>query len=102
MNRSLRIAGVLAALALAWATGLTQGQTESTSHAVIFTSADKAKFKETRPGVSMAVLWGDPDKGPYGAFTKFAPGFDAGMHTHTNDVWLVAAQRRISVQRRGG
>ena len=37
----------------------------------------------------MAVLWGDPDKGPHGTFTKFAPGYDAGMHTHTSDVWLV-------------
>ncbi len=52
-------------------------------------SADKAHFKEMVPGVSKAVLWGDPDTGPYGAFTKFVPGFDAGMHTHTNDVWMV-------------
>jgi quercetin dioxygenase-like cupin family protein len=37
----------------------------------------------------MAVLWGDPDKGKHGTFTKFIPGYDAGMHTHTNDVWLV-------------
>ena len=28
----------------------------------------------------MAVLWGDPNKGPHGTFTKFAPGYDAGMH----------------------
>jgi quercetin dioxygenase-like cupin family protein len=38
---------------------------------------------------SMAVLWGDPDKGVHGTFTKFEPGFDAGMHTHTSDVWIV-------------
>ncbi len=37
----------------------------------------------------MAVLRGDPDKGPHATFTKFAPGFDAGMHTHTADVWIV-------------
>lgn len=40
-------------------------------------------------GVSMQVLVGDPDKGPHATFTKFAPGYDAGMHTHTNDVSLV-------------
>ncbi len=52
-------------------------------------SADKADYKEAVPGVSKAVLWGDPDKGAYGAFTKMAPGLDFGMHTHTNALWLV-------------
>ncbi len=37
----------------------------------------------------MAVLWGNDEKGPYGAVTRFVPGFDAGMHTHTNDVRIV-------------
>jgi hypothetical protein len=56
---------------------------------LISVSADGANFKEIFPGVSRAVLWGNPDIGSYGAFTKFAPGLDAGMHMHTNDVWLV-------------
>jgi hypothetical protein len=56
---------------------------------VIFASADDAKFKEVIPGVSKALVWGNDQKGPYGAFTKFAPKVDNGMHTHTNDVWLV-------------
>ncbi len=55
-------------------------------------SADRADFKEVIPGVSRAVLWGNPDIGPHGAFMKFTPGFDAGTHTHTNDVWLVVLQ----------
>jgi quercetin dioxygenase-like cupin family protein len=37
----------------------------------------------------MAVLWGNDDRGPYGAFTRFVPGFDAGMHMHTNDSRIV-------------
>jgi quercetin dioxygenase-like cupin family protein len=40
-------------------------------------------------GVSQQVLVGDPDKGPHATFSKFDPGYDAGMHTHTNDVSLV-------------
>ena len=28
-------------------------------------------------------------QGSPGAFTKFAPAFDAGVHTHTNDIWIV-------------
>jgi len=54
-----------------------------------YATADQASYKEVVPGVSRAVLWGNPDKGPYGAFTKFKAGADNGMHTHTNDVWLV-------------
>ncbi|MCI0330234.1 MAG: DUF4437 domain-containing protein [candidate division Zixibacteria bacterium] len=54
-----------------------------------FASADQATYKEIVPGASRATLWGDPDKGRFGSFVKFVPGFDAGMHTHTNDNWLV-------------
>jgi mannose-6-phosphate isomerase-like protein (cupin superfamily) len=56
---------------------------------LIHVPEDKAKFEEMLPGVSKAILWGNHDIGPYGAFTRFVPGFDAGMHTHTNDVWIV-------------
>jgi mannose-6-phosphate isomerase-like protein (cupin superfamily) len=56
---------------------------------LIFWSADREDFREMVPGVSKAVVWGNHDIGPYGAFTKFVPGLDSGTHTHTNDVWLV-------------
>jgi quercetin dioxygenase-like cupin family protein len=55
----------------------------------VFATADEAKYKEVAPGVSKALLWGSAEKGAYGAFTKFKPGADNGMHTHTNDVWIV-------------
>ena len=73
--------------------GVAQAQTEPASEGkkdVVYASAAQATFKESPvPGVSMAVLWGDPEKGAHGTFTKFVPGYDAGMHTHTSDVWLV-------------
>jgi len=70
--------------------GLTRGkERQPRKKEVISASADRASFKEMIPGVSRAVLWGNPDMGPYGSFTKFVPGLDAGTHTHTNDVWLV-------------
>ena len=79
----------MAALAVTWI-GFVQGQEKQPKpKPVTFVSADEAKFKEVVPGVSKALLWGNDQKGPYGAFTKFAPGSDNGMHTHTNDVWLV-------------
>ncbi len=59
---------------------------------LIFVSADRAKFKEVVPGASRAVLWGNDDTGPYGAFTRFVPGFDAGMHTHTNDSRIIVVK----------
>src|SRR2546427_8154592 len=49
----------------------------------------KATFRQLRPGVSKVMLWGDDTKGPYGAFTKFEPGLNNPLHTHTNDIRLV-------------
>ena len=67
-----------------------KASTSSNTKNVIYVAADNATFKQLpMGGVSMATLWGDPDKGVHGTFTKFEPGFDAGMHTHTNDVWIV-------------
>jgi len=89
MRRSWTVVGVAAALAVTWSIGFVHGQEkQAPKKEVVFISVDKAEFQEVVPGVSRVVLWGDADKGRYGAFTKFVPGFDAGMHTHTNDVWL--------------
>lgn len=88
MKRLTLAVGLLCVL-----TAFGQAQKASTSNkmkSVIYVTADKATYKQSPTGgVSMATVWGDPDKGVHGTFTKFEPGFDAGMHTHTNDVWLV-------------
>ena len=57
---------------------------------VTYLSSEKVTYTP-RPegGPSMHVLRGDPEKGPHATFTKFEPGFDAGWHTHTNDVSCV-------------
>ena len=57
-----------------------------------FISVDQAKFKEVLEGVSMAMLQGNDETGPYAALTRFVPGFDAGMHTHTNDISIVVVK----------
>lgn len=81
---------VSAALTAAWSVGFA-AEKEHHAHKkdVILASAESAQFKEVAPGVSKALLWGDDRKGAYGAFTKFAPGTDNGMHTHTSDCWLM-------------
>ena len=93
MKRSLIVSGVAALIIAAAAVGVGQAQKESSkdnNKAVTYVAAGQATFKPgPMSGVSMAVLWGDPDKGAHGTFTKFAPGYDAGMHTHTSDTWLV-------------
>ncbi len=77
------------ALAVTWSSGFAQGQTKQPAKKeLVFVTSAQAKYSEVMPGVYRAAVWGDPDKSSYGAFTKFVPGFDAGMHTHTNDVWL--------------
>ncbi|MGA8428375.1 MAG: cupin domain-containing protein [Candidatus Sulfotelmatobacter sp.] len=66
--------------------GTRQGQQDQK---VIFVSAEKAKYGLMSEGVSAAPIWGDAKAGAHGTFTKFAPGEDSGVHTHTNDVWIV-------------
>src|SRR5271169_6380102 len=88
MKRSLWVVGAAVALMVAWSVGRVQGQQDSTEK-VLFVSADQAQFSATNPGVSAAAIWGDANTGAHGTFSKFAPGYDAGMHTHTNDVWIM-------------
>jgi quercetin dioxygenase-like cupin family protein len=87
MRRSLWSVGFVSVLVLAWALGRVQGQEESK---VLFVDSAKANYSAGgAPGSSMAPVWGDANTGAHATFVKFKPGFDAGMHTHTNDVWIV-------------
>ncbi len=38
---------------------------------------------------ALARSGGDAAQGAHATFTRFVPGYDARMHTHTNDVWIV-------------
>jgi quercetin dioxygenase-like cupin family protein len=90
--KKLFVSGVTALIIVVASAGVVRAQKESSKNTknVIYVAAEQATFKPSpMPGVSMAVVWGDPDKGAHGTFTKFAPGYDAGTHTHTSDVWLV-------------
>lgn len=92
MKKSLLTVGVATTLMFAWFIGRVQGQQDQSEGKVIFLSADKANFHDMGNGVSMAPIWGDADQGAHATFTKFKPGHDSGMHTHTNDVWIVVVK----------
>ena len=90
MKKNLIGIGATAAIVFAVSTGFAKDKAETgKGKEVIYASSETATYAEKMPGVSMAVVWGDPEKGRHGTFTKFVPGYDAGMHTHTSDVWIV-------------
>ncbi len=43
---------------------------------------------------TMAVLWGDPMSGPFGALLKVPAGFESPMHRHSNDERVVVLTGR--------
>jgi quercetin dioxygenase-like cupin family protein len=43
----------------------------------------------------MAVLWGDPTTGPYGALLRFSAGFKSPMHSHSLDEYTVTVQGTV-------
>jgi quercetin dioxygenase-like cupin family protein len=87
MKKSLIMSAVAASTIVAAVVGVAQAQK---TQQVVYVSSEKATYKPI-PGGGPArqVLRGDPDKGSHATFTKFEPGFDAGWHTHTNDVSCV-------------
>jgi hypothetical protein len=52
--------------------------------------------------VTMAVAWGDPAKGPHGAFHKFKPGFNAGLHSHSADMRIAVVSGTMIAATEGG
>lgn len=74
-------------------------------HATLVTmTPDELKWVPN-PGnadVQMAVAWGDPAKGPHGAFHKFKPGFDSGLHTHSADLRIAVISGTMIAATEGG
>src|SRR5256714_4033256 len=86
MKRAWTLVTVGVAMALTTAVVFADQQQNS---GVIFARSRTAQYSQLVPGVSSYVAWGDTANGPFGGFTRFRPGYDAGMHTHTADVLLV-------------
>jgi quercetin dioxygenase-like cupin family protein len=86
MKRTWTLAAAVVAVAVTTAFVFAD---QDQSSGVIFARSGTGKYSPMVPGVSSYVAWGDTAKGPFGGFTRFRPGYDAGMHTHTADVLLV-------------
>jgi quercetin dioxygenase-like cupin family protein len=87
MKKLLIVSAVMALAIVAALVATVQAQK---GKQVIYASSAHATYiLSPMAGVSMQALWGDMDKGAHATFTKFDPGFDAGTHTHTNDVSIV-------------
>jgi quercetin dioxygenase-like cupin family protein len=52
--------------------------------------------------VVMAVVRGDPAKGPHAAFHKFKPGFSAGLHSHSSDFNIAVVSGTLLAGPEGG
>ncbi len=100
MRRSLWTLAIVLGLVAAWSIGRVQAQGDKATFADPNHATFTAMPDAGRAGVSTATLWGDPTAGAAGTYTKFVPGWDAGWHTHTADVWIVGIKRRLSLQGR--
>jgi quercetin dioxygenase-like cupin family protein len=56
---------------------------------VVHVDSATVTYEEMAPGASGATVWGDAEKGAHSTFTKFAPGSEFKLHTHTNDLRIV-------------
>lgn len=90
ITRSFAVAVVTAALGLAagaWAA-------HTNSKDISLTQPSEVKWTPMNPqagdkGPQLAVVFGDPSKGPFGALMKFPAGMRPGPHIHTSDYWGV-------------
>jgi mannose-6-phosphate isomerase-like protein (cupin superfamily) len=100
MKKSVIVSAVVAFTIVAAIVGVAQAQK---AKQVIYVSSATATFTPSpMSGVSMQSLRGEMDKGPHATFTKFDPGYDAGMHTHTNDVSIVVIKGAYLYKDDGG
>ena len=89
MNRITLAAALLGTAAVAFLAGATTQGKQDKKEGAVFVSSDDAKYKELAPGATMATISGDPDKGAFRGFTKFAPGANFTLHTHSSELHMV-------------
>jgi quercetin dioxygenase-like cupin family protein len=89
---------VLAGLGMFGSLAAQQGQQAVLWPATSITWADNPAI----PGAKIAVLWGDPKTGAYGALKSLPAGTALRVHTHTNDQKVVLLSGTIVLSIAGG
>jgi quercetin dioxygenase-like cupin family protein len=77
------------------ASALAQKKTPMGGHVAL--SADDLKWDSLKgappgSGVMSALLWGNPEKGPFGMFVKFPAGFKMPLHYHSSALKAVVVK----------
>ncbi len=86
MNRLAKLSVILTVLCLGAIVAAAIAQNDEK---VKFVDSAKAEFKPApAPGASFAVVWGDMETGPFGAFVKFEPGAKFESHSHSSQLRL--------------
>jgi quercetin dioxygenase-like cupin family protein len=100
---SVLVAGFLVSAAQEKKGGEKAEKKEMPKHESALVDSATAKYVDAPvPGVSRAVISGDPEKGAYRAFTKFAPGVTHPMHSHPNEIWIVVIKGAYVHKAEGG
>ena len=93
-----------AALAAEAKAGAPKAKPAAKPAALVTKTPDELKWvaNPANADVSMAVVWGDPAKGAHGAFHKFKPGFNAGLHSHSSDMRIAVVSGTMIAATEGG
>ena len=92
---------VATAIICMWASAMFAAEKAGSSKEIV-RPAEQMEFKEAIPGVSKAVLWGNPTKGKYATLTKFAKGTKNALHTHPHDIRIVVISGTFVYNSGGG
>ncbi len=84
------MAGIFCAMAAA----LAQEKPRPPKEPVVV-SPDEGDYQRVAPGITRRVLWGNPEKGSYAAFTRFAPGLKNALHAHAHDIRVVVLEGEL-------
>lgn len=78
ITKAIAVTGLLTSTAALPA----QSKTAESSYRIALENAEF--FQPVGAPFELAVLWGDPQKGPSAVFMKFPPNFPRAMHSHTH------------------
>jgi quercetin dioxygenase-like cupin family protein len=93
-----------AALAEEAKAGATKAKPTAKPATLVMVTPDELKWvvNPMDANISMAVVSGDPAKGPHAAFHKFKAGWSAPLHTHSADVRMAVISGTIIAGTEGG